>query len=53
MNKLTTAESRALKSSFEAMGKLTRAYNSHKVTLKPVEEPPRVSVLDHLEWMDQ
>jgi hypothetical protein len=27
--------------------------DSKKVTLKPGEEPPRVSVLDHLEWMDQ
>jgi hypothetical protein len=33
MNNLTTAESRALKSSFEAMGKLTRAYNSHKTAI--------------------
>jgi len=26
--------------------------DSKKITLKPGEEPPRVSVLDHLEWMD-
>lgn len=30
MTRPTTAESRALKSSFEAMGKLTQAYHSHK-----------------------
>jgi hypothetical protein len=33
MNKPTPAESRALKSSFEAMGKLTRAYHSHKAAI--------------------
>ena len=27
--------------------------DSKKGALKPGEEPPRVSVLDHLEWMDQ
>ena len=27
--------------------------DSKRVPLKPGEEPPRVTVLDHLEWMDE
>lgn len=34
---------------------MVRAFgiDSKKIALKPGEEPPRFSVLDHLEWMDQ